>query len=377
MPRSLSLAGAFTFISRALAMAIAVSGIASLFVEWVAWSSFFTVLVDFYRKFTYPMYELISRLISFPIPSAARDVYSISYSIAVCMFLARGFSSGWSAMIGLAWQAANKDQDAVASQGIVQRVLVALIGSLIVAFFAPGLLLLSFFHPKTRPWGLDALRVYVYAISTFVLLALLNFQFEQYVKNREGLASWIVPIINEPIVKFVLYANACAVALLLFFAAGTRLLLSHGLTKCVMNIAAVGQYQLAAENGLVALISNLPLTRRVRYAVPRLNSELDFFVDDRQYIRLGDKADPMSRQAMFLADRLVIIEMLEEAAENCRACIVPVIQRNRALGTLSKKKIESLPSPLLFDDMNDLMDAEPRLQGLIEKARAADRARME
>lgn len=363
------LASLINRLSSAVALWVAVCGLVSMFPQLGEISAFIHIMVEFYRKLVYPIYEALAGLISIPIPNIARDIYSASYSLAVCMFLSRGYSSGVAGLLQMLKGQSIASGDGNPPPGPVMRIAVAAVGSLFLAALAPGLMLLAFCFPKTRLWGLDAIRVYGQGLSIFMAFAVLNHYYEQLTEERrQSFVMWWIPIVNEPIARALVIVNA-AFAVLMWLAIVARKAVKARILVCVMTIERDGSYQLREWDGLFVLWTNLALSERTQFAAPRLSGELDLFFSEREYVALGRSADPVGRQTLFIADTLVVIDMRDEDFADFSASIVPILQRNRLSGRIPRRRRDARPAPRIFHSILDLTRSEPRLQAMLDSDR--------
>jgi hypothetical protein len=357
-----------SLIARALAFSFTVSGIGSIFADWVSWSGFLSILVAFYRGLVYPLYDLIAAWLHIPIPSLARDVYSICYSLAACMLLARGFGSAPAVLANLIWQSTATQAPAPRQRHWARRIAVALVGALLLALLAPAMFMLLFLHPGGRSWGWGALRLYGWAIASFFLLAAFNFHLEQWLQHKEGLAQWVVPWLSQPIVQWVAVANAIAIATALLLVGLARWIKARS-PSCVLDLTRQAKYDVVGKDGLLVLLSDQPLAARVRYASPRLNGELEIFLSQRTYVRQGRPPEPLQRQAAFIATRLVVIDFADESPF-C-AAIVPVLQRHPLVGHLSRAARLKAAPPVMAMSIAELNELEPRVREWVNQASLA------
>jgi hypothetical protein len=286
------------------------------------------------------------------------------------MLLSRGHSSGASALVSLIWSSAKTNPKNQTQEPFLKSLITALVGGILLAAFAPALLILTLFHKNSRIWGLDALRVYSLGFLIFVILAAYNSAVEKYAQSGKNFSVWLIPIIEQPIVQFVAIANVALIAIF-FMAAWAASYLRTNKRECILNLRLATQYEMCAEGGLAVLICDQNISRKVKFASPRLTAEMDLFLSTSEYIRQGEAPKPTSRQTIFVVNRIVIIDIANGDGINFPSCIIPVIQRNRFFGTISKEKIAALPPTRCFSTNDDLLDAEPAVRELIEKARQA------
>lgn len=344
-------------VTTAFTLAMTISSLSSIFSDYLQWSKFFTVAIRYYHIAVYPFYDFLGNLLHISIPTITRDIYSICYSLAACLFFARGFEGGLINIARMMWSASDSVDLETWNLTITQRIIFAILGSFVVAALAPGLLLLIIAHPKTRPLGLDALRIYAYGLIAFVALAAIAFYAELMFSQRDTLSLAANSVVTHPAVVAVLLLNA---ALLVGGGIGALVFTLKTKGRCVMILSKAAGYQIRARDGIIALVTTASIAKNSRYVVPRLNGELDIFFENGFFIRLGDVPKAMGRGAFFSAHKMVLVEMRGE--DMVCAAVLPVAQRHRLLGIVLRSHIRALPDPKLATTYAELGALEPQFR---------------